>query len=172
MIGQDELNDSEVESAVRQLLLAASGDLVTEKEALAAVRIGQHRFAWSVLENCGRACVFCGLSLADGRARRMLLASHIKPWRDCSAGERLDYRNGLAACPTHDVAFDTGLLAVNGGYRIHVASAVTQLLGHDDAADAAFGRPPLRERLVLPLGATHPGRTYLDWHRSRIFSAA
>jgi predicted restriction endonuclease len=27
-----------------------------------------------------------------------------------SATERLDPRNGLAACPSHDVAFDTGYL--------------------------------------------------------------
>jgi putative restriction endonuclease len=38
----------------------------------------------------------------------MLLAGHIKPWRDSTPIERLDPRNGLAACPAHDVAFDTG----------------------------------------------------------------
>ena len=29
----------------------------------------------------------------------MLLAGHIKPWKDSSASERLDPRNGLAAIP-------------------------------------------------------------------------
>ena len=42
----------------------------------------------------------------------MLLAGHIKPWRDSTHRERLDLSNGLAACPSHDVAFDTGLLTV------------------------------------------------------------
>jgi putative restriction endonuclease len=37
----------------------------------------------------------------------MLIASHIKPWRISTSTERLDVRNGLAACPTHDIAFDT-----------------------------------------------------------------
>ncbi|WP_407664684.1 HNH endonuclease [Micromonospora tarensis] len=32
----------------------------------------------------------------------MLVASHIKPWRVSTHAERLDPRNGLAACPTHD----------------------------------------------------------------------
>jgi putative restriction endonuclease len=38
---------------------------------------------------------------------QVLVAGHIKPWKP---SERLDPRNGLAACPSHDVAFDTGLL--------------------------------------------------------------
>jgi putative restriction endonuclease len=54
----------------------------------------------------------------------MLLAGHIKPWRDRTPTERLDPRNGLAACPAHDVAFDTGMLTVNGGLRIHAARSL------------------------------------------------
>ena len=38
--------------------------------------------------------VFCGLNPSPGVARRMLLAGHIKPWKDSSATERLDPRNG------------------------------------------------------------------------------
>jgi putative restriction endonuclease len=45
-------------------------------------------------------------------AKRMLVAGHIKPWKDSEPSERLDPRNGLAACPSHEVAFDTGLLTV------------------------------------------------------------
>ena len=67
-------------------------------------------FALNVLSNGGQRCVFCGLkSLAFG-AKRMLVAGHIKPWKDSASSERLDLRNGLAACPSHDVAFDTGSL--------------------------------------------------------------
>ena len=29
----------------------------------------------------------------------MLVAGHIKPWKDSTSAERLDLRNGLAACP-------------------------------------------------------------------------
>ena len=36
----------------------------------------------------------------------MLLAGHIKPWKDSTSSERLDLTNGLAACPSHDVAFE------------------------------------------------------------------
>jgi hypothetical protein len=76
------------------------------------------------------------------RFLRMLTASHIKPWRTSTSSERLDVRNGLAACPTHDVAFDTGLLTVNGGLRIHVAPHLHADARDDPAVRAAFGRPP------------------------------
>jgi putative restriction endonuclease len=175
LIGQEELTDSDIEIAMADLLRKADrhhGGTTTERELLATVRVGQHRFARSVLDNCGRQCVFCGLALDDGRAPRLLVASHIKPWRDSTPSERLDFRNGLAACPTHDVAFDTGLLTVNGGRRIHIAAALARAAARDGPARAFFGRPPLGERLQLPLGSTPPGRSYLDWHRERIFQGA
>jgi putative restriction endonuclease len=99
----------------------------------------------------------------------MLVASHIKPWRHCSSAERLDVRNGLTACPTHDVAFDTGLITVNGGLRIHVTVDLAQFAVHDPAARAAFGRPPLCERLLLPDGAAPPSDAYLTWHHEKIY---
>lgn len=56
-------------------------------------------------------------------AKRMLLAGHIKPWNDDTPSERVD-RNELAVCPAHDVAFDTGLRAVNGRLRTRVAHSL------------------------------------------------
>ena len=64
---------------------------------LASARVGQHVFAQHVLANCGGRCVFCGLNPAAFGAARMLLAGHIKPWKDSTPAERLDLRNGLAA---------------------------------------------------------------------------
>jgi putative restriction endonuclease len=113
--------------------------------------------------------VFCGLKPASFGAKRMLLAGHIKPWRDSTPPERLDLRNGLAACPAHDVAFDTGLLTVNGGFRIHLTRSLAEASETDPMTRQYFGRPPLRERLLLPANAHPPGRKYLDWHREHIF---
>ena len=99
----------------------------------------------------------------------MLTASHIKPWKDSAPAERLDPLNGVAACPTHDVAFDTGLITVNGGLRIHVAPELVREAQRDTATRAAFGRPPLSERLLLPTGATAPDPRYLHWHHERVY---
>jgi putative restriction endonuclease len=176
LLGQDELSQSDVETSVqeqsRQLVLTSALEArVTEQLLVAKARVGQHIFAGAVLRNHGHRCVFCGLAVtAEGvRARRMLVASHIKPWRSSTSEERLDTANGLTACPTHDVAFDTGLLTVNGGLRIHVKPEQVDAARIDPAAAAVFGRPPLQDRLALPTGATRPGDEYLTWHHQYVY---
>lgn len=82
----------------------------------------------------------------------MLLAGHIKPWKDSSPTERLDLRNGLAGCPAHDVAFDTGPMTVNGGLRIQVARSLADAASSDPMTRQYFGRAPLREPLCSPTG--------------------
>jgi putative restriction endonuclease len=174
LLGQDELGTSVFENALKDQIArsVAENDWPaqdTERIILAAARVGQHVFALNVLNNCGRRCVFCGLNPSAFGARRMLLAGHIKPWKDSSPTERLDLRNGLAACPSHDVAFDTGLLTVNGGLRIHIAPSLADAVRGDYLARQYYGRPPLLESLLLPDDAQRPARKYLDWHRERIF---
>jgi putative restriction endonuclease len=175
LLGQDELDLSVLEAELRRRVIrhAAEGpwsELETERILLAAARVGQHMFALHVLANCGSRCVFCGLSPASFGAKRMLLAGHIKPWKDSSPSERLDPRNGLA-CLIHDVAFDTGLLTGNGGLLIHVARSLAGAVQSDPLARQYYGRPPLREVLLLPPGAQPPARKYLDWHRDKVFVA-
>jgi putative restriction endonuclease len=174
LLGQDELDGSVLERYLReQLTRHASGSVWSERETerilVAAARVGQHVFALYVLRNCGSRCVFCGLNPSTFGAKRMLVAGHIKPWKDSTPSERLDTRNGLAACPAHDVAFDTGLLSVNGGLRIHVARSLADAVQTDPLARQYYGRPPLREALFLPPGAQTPARRYLNWHRQNIF---
>jgi putative restriction endonuclease len=145
LMGQEELTTDEIEAAIEPRLRDLAGRMggtpeqVTEKLLVAAVRVGQHRFAHDVLKNCAHRCVFCGLRPGPLLERRgLLVASHIKPWRVSSHRERLDVANGLAACPSHDTAFDFGLLWVNGGLRIHTAVTL------DDARRTTPGwQPPL-----------------------------
>ena len=77
-------------------------------------------------------------------------------------------RNGLAACPMHDAAFDQGYLTVNGGYRIHRASVLEQSLIKDQGVLYYFGEI-LQARLLLPDQAKKPEVTYLTYHREHIF---
>jgi putative restriction endonuclease len=174
LLGQEELDLSVLEAEMRDQIrqhrdTRTLPDLETERILLAAARVGQHVFARQVLANCGSSCVFCGLRPAAFGAARMLLAGHIKPWKDSTRAERLDPRNGLAACPAHDVAFDTGMLTVNGGLRIHLAQPLATAIQADPLARQYYGRPPLREVILLPEGAQAPARKYLDWHRDKVF---
>jgi len=113
--------------------------------------------------------VFCGLRPAAFGAARMLLAGHIKPWKDSTPAGRLDPRDGLAACPAHDVAFDTGMLTVSGGLRIHLARPLADAIQAGPLARQYYGRPPLREGILLPETAQAPAPKYLDWHRQEVF---
>ena len=174
LLGQEELTISMLEAGLRDQISQHQGtsvwsELETERILLAAARVGQHLFARQVLANCGSQCVFCGLQPSSFGATRMLMAGHIKPWKDSTPAERLDPCNGLAACPAHDVAFDTGMITVNGGLRIHLASPLAEAIQTDPLARQYYGRPPLREVILLPQGAQAPARKYLDWHRQKIF---
>ncbi|WP_136517806.1 HNH endonuclease [Cellulomonas telluris] len=173
LLGQDELGPSLLELAVEEALesFADAGydERETERITLAAVRVGQHRFARDVLANCGHACVFCGFAAPSAGPSHLLRASHVKPWRDATKRERLLVANGLAACPTHDAAFDQGLLTIEDDLRVTVAPSL--LLDRDTRADVRryFGSPPLFDRVALPATATTIDVQYAQWHRTRIF---
>ncbi|MFV1959462.1 MAG: HNH endonuclease [Planctomycetota bacterium] len=177
LLGQDEIRTPELdlaskETEKRQRALQEAYDLTpaaTSRLVEQRVRLGQHRFARATLENYAYACGFCGLAPGPLEGRRLLVASHIKPWRECAAAERLDFRNGIAACPTHDVAFDEGLLAVNGGLRIHRARPLEDLMVRDAPAARFFGDRILGPRLHLPSNAEPPAEKYLRYHLEHVF---
>lgn len=60
---------------------------------------------------------------------------------------------------------------MNGGYRIHQSSALEAAVVADPGVRAAFGRPPLAERLVIPDDGRPPDRRYLKWHRQHVAAA-
>jgi putative restriction endonuclease len=176
LLGQEELGPSVLENALKDQIAKATADGTwtdqqTERILLAAARVGQHLFALNVLSNCGQRCVFCGLNPGSFGGKRMLVAGHIKPWRDSTAAERLDLRNGLAACPSHDVAFDTGLLTVDAALQIHASSVLSNAVSADPLARQYYGRPPLLDSILLPPGGQPPAQKYLNWHRTHVFTA-
>lgn len=176
LLGQEELDSTLLERDVERRLLrhakeSADERRETERILLAAMRVGQHVFASRVLKNCGNTCVFCGFRPPGPQNQRLLVASHIKPWRDSDDRERRDHRNGLAACPTHDVAFDAGLITVNGGLRIHLAPSLALAVEAGEVARHYFGRPPVRQTILLPDTSDTPGDQYLRWHREHVFAA-
>lgn len=65
----------------------------TERDALTKARLGQGLFRHRVAE-LEPACRVTGLA-----RQQFLVASHIKPWRDCDNSERLSGANGLLLSP-------------------------------------------------------------------------
>lgn len=176
LLGQEELPNSigallaDAEQEMQELDRTFSlGEQLTEKLAERKVRLAQHRFVQAVLDNCERRCVFCGFEPRSLSGHSGLLrASHIKPWAISTSSERVDVRNGLTACPLHDVAFDQGYLTVNGGYRIHKAHMLLESIAHDPGVNLYFGET-LYSVLSFPEHARRPAPNYLRYHQEHIF---
>lgn len=141
--------------------------LETEMVLLGTARVGQQQFARSVLENCGHACVFCGLSFrANGLpSSRMLVASHIKPWRASSGSERLDLKNGVAACPTHDAAFDGFLMTLSSSLQIVRSPLLEMAIDRDSIVAHNFSSLSVVESGIESRFQQRPATEYLEWHR-------
>ncbi|ATP96050.1 hypothetical protein CSE15_00935 [Bacillus altitudinis] len=93
-------------------------------------------------------CELCGL-----RDTRFLIASHIKPWRDCSHSERLDINNGILLCPNHDRLFDSGYISFSINGKIIISS--------DLDAETKI-KMQIKEDLSIPYNAE--AEAYLKWH--------
>lgn len=69
-------------------------------------RLGQGEFKKNVIEVWGsKSCALTGIDVPE-----MLIASHIKPWAECEAGEHLDGCNGILFASHIDKLFDSHLI--------------------------------------------------------------
>ena len=85
---------------------------VTERESIVKSRIGQGSFRKGLIE------YWHGCAITQCSLMGMLVASHIKPWRDANNDERLDPYNGLLLLPNFDKLFDLGYISFNHDGKI------------------------------------------------------
>ena len=78
--------------------------LQKDKETIIKARIGQGLFRDLVLDYWKSG------SVTGCRDARLLIASHIKPWKSCDPQEAIDKCNGLLLTPNLDNLFDQGLI--------------------------------------------------------------
>ncbi|MDO8150196.1 HNH endonuclease [Isoptericola sp. b408] len=175
LLGQEELEPSAVESVIereiQRWLVDGVEERETERTMMASLRVGQHRFARGVLASWSHECAFCGFSLGDQSGPSLLRASHIKPWRDSDPRERLDIRNGFAACAAHDAAFDAGLLTVSDALEVRISARLAAAIETNEAARTYFTEPHLRRHVAAPDASAGPSKIYLTWHQSRVFES-
>ena len=84
----------------------------TEKDSIVKSRIGQGSFRKDLIE------YWHGCAISQCPLTWMLIASHIKPWKDADNQERLDVYNGLLLLPNYDKLFDLGYISFNRNGRI------------------------------------------------------
>ena len=127
--------------------------LRTTKDIQATIRIGQSKFRKLLLENL-KKCPITGIS-----DKRLLLASHIKPWAFSDNNERIDPNNGFLFSPLFDKMFDCGLIT----FEFNKKMIFSPSLKKDDVIKLS-----LEEKIYnnLPIDGRE---NYLEFHRNKIF---
>ncbi len=142
-IGSDEvINDGEIGEDIIDLLESPLSD--SEKRLEINARVGQGKFRQEVIRVWGSET--CALTLTP--VKEMLVASHIKVWRNCeNTTERLDGANGILLCAHIANLFDKHRITfrkVGREFRLKLAddldrSLMTQL-GVNEGDALATGR--------------------------------
>lgn len=119
----------------------------------------QSFFKDNLINEYEKACPICKANIIP-----MLIASHIKPFRDCAhIYETVDQNNGILLCKNHDYLFDQGLISFSedGFILIHKSILKTENfeLIYNIPRDFKLDNKYLsRER-----------RLFLQFHRNNIF---
>ena len=127
----------------------------TERTAIVKSRVGQGLFRKRLLEKYESTCIITGVS-----TKKLLVASHIKPWAASNNEERLSEENGLLLSPTYDKLFDYGLITFSNQGKIIVSS---QLSTEDK------NRLHLSTDTEYNLRVSTKMMEHLDYHRDIIF---
>lgn len=116
-----EVSDEENPIIQRQLDEIKKSNIdVTEKEMLIKSRVGQGIFRERVIAKYQK-CIITGIS-----DKRLLIASHIHPWRSANNYDRLSAENGILLSPLYDKLFDIGLISFNKDMKIIVSSQMNK----------------------------------------------
>lgn len=142
-------NSGDLEEDIDQILTDPGLD-ATERMNLVKSRIGQGVFRQKVLLHW-KACAVTGF-----KDTNLLVASHIKPWRDCNSKERLEGFNGLLLTPNLDKAFDSGLITFAPAGPITLSPQLTEPEKLGISAD-----------MRVNLHAQH--QPFMEFHRGVVF---
>jgi len=133
----------------------------TEVATMVKMRRGQQFFRQTILNAYSVSCCITGINVP-----RLLVASHIKPWRDFP-DERLEPQNGLCLSSLHDAAFDAGLITLDEQLKLVLSQCLKDY----------FPQPSLEQNFVQfegkqirrPNKIAEPGPALLRYHRETIF---
>lgn len=128
--------------------------LNTSKVIQQTIRIGQEKFRRNLLNDIS----FCPITgITD---KRILLASHIKPWRVSDNNERLDKNNGFIFSPTIDKLFDIGLITFENNKTLLISKS----LDINNVKSIGIQNKKIYEKLP-----NENRIKYLEYHRNYIF---
>ncbi|MFT5730218.1 MAG: hypothetical protein ACI8PB_004396 [Desulforhopalus sp.] len=124
-----------------------------DRETIIKARIGQGEFRKRLINYWG-GCAVTGCDCTD-----ILIASHIKPWRDCIGKEAIDQMNGLLLLPNLDKPFDRGFISFEDSGRILLSSQLDE-----DTAKVLGITAGMKISKFL-----NYHKPYLEYHRKMVF---
>lgn len=126
----------------------------TERKGLVTSRVGQGAYRKSILHRWEYKC-----AVTKYDDSKILVASHIVPWKESNDDERLDVDNGILLSPDYDALFDKHIISFENSGKIILSDKVNQerigLLG-------ISGKEQIRN-------LSEGNKDYLSRHRELIF---
>lgn len=124
----------------------------TERLEMVKIRVGQGIYR-NLLLSLYTTCMLCNVNNV-----KLLIASHIKPWKDCTSDERLEMNNGLLLCPNHDSLFDKGYISFDDNGHIVIST---------DLSDT--NRTFMNVNESMKVEFTGQSKEYMKWHLTHVF---
>lgn len=127
----------------------------TERKGLVTTRVGQGIYRKMILQKWDDKCSVTGCNI-----KKILISSHIVPWKDSNKFEKRDPENGILLTPNLDGLFDR------------------HLISFDDSGDIIISKKLLKEDLErlgvneeMKLSQVTDGmKPYLKRHRDKFYS--
>jgi len=129
---------------------------ITEKIVQQKIRVGQNRFRSDLLKSLKK----CPITQID--EKRLLIASHIKPWIHSNNKERLDPNNGFLLSPLYDKLFDKGIGLIT--FTAEKEILISKRLSSENRA--RLGVNTMDYIADLPISGREE---FLEYHRKYIF---
>lgn len=125
-----------------------------ERSTYQKARIGQGQYRERLINYWG------GCAVTGSQMHELLIASHMKPWRECNVQEAVDMPNGLLLAPNLDAVFDQGFITFDDNGQIILSPQLkpsnASLLG-------------IAEDMCLRKELTDYHLPYLQYHRDNVF---
>lgn len=123
--------------------------------------MNQNFFRKTVLSAYDFTCCITGI-----RTEQLLIASHIKPWKDSSEDEKVNPRNGLCLNALHDKAFDRGFITLSETGQIIISDGMKDIYDGKVVEDY-FGRYAGRQ--IFNPERFLPDKEFIKYHNEEIF---
>lgn len=126
-----------------------------KQKAIRESRKGQGKYRAGLLDQM-TSCPITGIS-----DERLLIASHIKPWRSSSDDEKIDPCNGYLLSPLFDRLFDQGYITFTEDKKVHLSHVISNW---------NYGIIGIKENQFFPkILMDDKRKEYLDFHRRNVF---